>query len=1317
MKNTRGLLSFALSVMLIVSVLPIGGFAAIAENSSGRCGSNLVWEYDASTATLTISNTGTYSTEMYNYSYGKTPWFAFEDSIKTVNADSLVSSVGKGAFTDCESLETVNMPGVTNVGDYAFEGCSSLKNIILSSNASWSSVIIGEYAFAYCSSLTKMIIPFYWATIGKNAFEWCENLTTIGIDNHTNIGDYAFSHCPISSIYMIRNGSPFAGTISNNAFSGVTADVYYFYDYPPYQNNVFGGQFTYKKMSSGLIGYNAYWNYDQANELLTISGEGELFKYTGGSALPWMGQNSSSSYVSDIKTIVVEDGITVIPQYAFEYMGNVESVTLPNTLLKLYPNAFNDCKSLTKLVIPSSVEYVDGQWYWYRCPNLNDVYYVGTEQEWNNVYTCKEPNSYCITPYFLTYHAATQSCTTVGYPAHYEFDGTTNHTFYDLNKIAIATPEPSKLDHSFNDVWNTNATRHWHTCTLCGTAVSDDANHSYDNPCDETCNVCGYTRIVNHEFNSKWSQDSTNHWHECTICGNAVKDVGNHIYSNACDTTCNTCGYERSVTHSFATTWTSDSMNHWHKCTVCGKADVQLYHVYDNSCDATCNVCGYVRQIEHNYSVYYYADDDSHWRLCSVCGEKSDYEPHAWDDGIVTKSPSCIETGVRTYTCSVCGKKRTEAIETTGHTIVRDEAVPASCTIDGMTAGSHCSVCGEIFDPQEPIPSSGHNFSRWGCDSLFHWLECSVCGEKDDCRYPHDYDHNYDNDCNTCGYVRTVNPVSSPIKSIQVGKVTLIENISGYRNDMNNCFVYTIPETLDITVTLNNGTVLTAEENHGFIIDSEYYFPRYNPDTSGWVAGNTYTVNAELCGKKFSFDVEIIANDYTKLTIEQSDDFYLIFEKRDGTEERHRVISFDPRLGDQGLIGGILKTDKYEFPLVKFHYSAPDNGYSEYEKNVFLEIGNMTSNTVNNFYWLKAQVLKNDYIMATMMYRWYSNYSNNQIFRGFDRNHYNLDDAITIASNALLKWKAQSYEVIGDVNYAYVSADDMMYALRYMFGLTGVDLTKYSLYNSKNPNQIKVVSIDGGCGPSSEKLIYENGQWELTFKELEADYPYDHIHFVLAEDFTIRTIEFVSDTEQDIPLITVESKQSVVGKEFTVSVDVSNNTGFSYLELTPVYADELTLVKVDNGEIISDLTKANQYLWLSDDDVYTNGNLMTFTFTTDKNTPAGKYEIGFVLRNCINNNEDNVDIRVVNGAVEIIDFIYGDANDDGVINGQDIVRLKKYIANYDYNTNTCSVGIGGGSDANGDGIVNGQDVVRLKKYIANYDYTTETSTVVLGPQN
>lgn len=80
------------------------------------------------------------------------------------------------------------------------------------------------------------------------------------------------------------------------------------------------------------------------------------------------------------------------------------------------------------------------------------------------------------------------------------------------------------------------------------------------------------------------------------------------------------------------------------------------------------------------------------------------------------------------------------------------------------------------------------------------------------------------------------------------------------------------------------------------------------------------------------------------------------------------------------------------------------------------------------------------------------------------------------------------------------------------------------------------------------------------------------------------------------------------------------------------------------------------------------------------------------------------------------DSIPGDANGDGAINGQDIIRIKKYLANYDYETGTSSIEIASGADANGDGVISGQDIVRLKKYLANYDYETDTSTIVLGPQ-
>ena len=78
---------------------------------------------------------------------------------------------------------------------------------------------------------------------------------------------------------------------------------------------------------------------------------------------------------------------------------------------------------------------------------------------------------------------------------------------------------------------------------------------------------------------------------------------------------------------------------------------------------------------------------------------------------------------------------------------------------------------------------------------------------------------------------------------------------------------------------------------------------------------------------------------------------------------------------------------------------------------------------------------------------------------------------------------------------------------------------------------------------------------------------------------------------------------------------------------------------------------------------------------------------------------------------------WGDANGDSEIDGKDLVRIKKYLAAYDFDTESSDVEICPGADANGDGKVDGKDLVRIKKYIAAYDYDTGTSDVVLGPTN
>ena len=127
---------------------------------------------------------------------------------------------------------------------------------------------------------------------------------------------------------------------------------------------------------------------------------------------------------------------------------------------------------------------------------------------------------------------------------------------------------------------------------------------------------------------------------------------------------------------------------------------------------------------------------------CYVCGKVIKAQTvikatgHKYDDGKITKQPTCTETGVKTYTCSECGATKAETIKANGHTEVIDKAVPATCTTDGKTEGSHCSVCGEVIKAQTVIKATGHNFGSWSTtkaatctESGTQTRKCASCGK------------------------------------------------------------------------------------------------------------------------------------------------------------------------------------------------------------------------------------------------------------------------------------------------------------------------------------------------------------------------------------------------------------------------------------------------------------------------------------------------------------------------------------------------------------------------------------------------------------
>ncbi len=95
--------------------------------------------------------------------------------------------------------------------------------------------------------------------------------------------------------------------------------------------------------------------------------------------------------------------------------------------------------------------------------------------------------------------------------------------------------------------------------------------------------------------------------------------------------------------------------------------------------------------------------------------------PTAHDFDIVVTAPTCTAQGYSTYTCKNCGMSYKTDYVPAAHTVVTDAAVEATCTETGLTEGSHCEACGEVFVAQEVIPAKGHSY-----DAETHI--CSGCG-------------------------------------------------------------------------------------------------------------------------------------------------------------------------------------------------------------------------------------------------------------------------------------------------------------------------------------------------------------------------------------------------------------------------------------------------------------------------------------------------------------------------------------------------------------------------------------------------------------
>ena len=172
----------------------------------------------------------------------------------------------------------------------------------------------------------------------------------------------------------------------------------------------------------------------------------------------------------------------------------------------------------------------------------------------------------------------------------------------------------------------------------------------------------------------------------------------------------------------------------------------------------TCNICNATESDtpaatgNHNYGAWTKNDKENHKHTCGTCGNV-ETAGHSWNSGVTTTPATCKDTGVKTYTCTVCSETKTEDVpKTTTHKYGN------WTKIDDNQHKHICEVCSKE-ETASHTWNSGVITTKPTCKEegvkTFTCTGCSATRTEDlEKLTTHTYDHDCDTDCNVCGVTR-----------------------------------------------------------------------------------------------------------------------------------------------------------------------------------------------------------------------------------------------------------------------------------------------------------------------------------------------------------------------------------------------------------------------------------------------------------------------------------------------------------------------------------------------------------------------------------
>ncbi len=242
----------------------------------------------------------------------------YESGIETVSFNSELKAIGEGAFSSCQNLTSLNIPGnVDRIGNYAFSGCIGLKTIIVGEGTRY----IDSHCFYNCGNVETMSLPS----------------TIIGV------GDDALTGVPME--FETKDGVQYVGKVAYKLMDNAITDVV-----------IRDGTVT-------IADHFAMYNSSMASLSLPST-----LKCIGKNAFGWTSKPS-------FKSVVLPEGLEEISEMAFNN-AKFSNITIPSTVKTIGGRAFGYCTALVRVnwnAVDAVVKRYDYDGVFYGCSGLEQV--------------------------------------------------------------------------------------------------------------------------------------------------------------------------------------------------------------------------------------------------------------------------------------------------------------------------------------------------------------------------------------------------------------------------------------------------------------------------------------------------------------------------------------------------------------------------------------------------------------------------------------------------------------------------------------------------------------------------------------------------------------------------------------------------------------------------------------------------------------------------------------------------------------------------------------------------------------------------------